>query len=56
MKKNIFKTIIALAIVAVMLASTSAGIFAEDVDYMAYNIYLDPDLSKTARTLATKLA
>lgn len=45
MKKNIFKTVLALVIVSVMLISASATVFASD--YMAYNIYLDPDLSKT---------
>ncbi len=45
MKKRIFKSVIALMVVAVMLA-TSLGAFASD--YMAYNIYLDPVLTKTS--------
>ncbi|MBE6542837.1 MAG: DUF3472 domain-containing protein [Ruminococcaceae bacterium] len=53
MKKRIFKSILALAILTLMLTSTSVGVFADDVDYMAYNIYLDPDLSKTSRQFDT---
>lgn len=53
MKKRIIKSILALAILTLMLVSTSVGVFADDVDYMAYNIYLDPDLSKTSRQFDT---
>ncbi len=51
MKKRIFKSLFVLAVVTIMLCSTCISAFASD--YMAYNIYLDPDLSKTSRQFDT---
>lgn len=46
-KRSLIKSIVVLAIVAVMVASCTIGAFAES-DYMAYNIYLDPVLAGTS--------
>ena len=45
-KRSLIKSIVVLAIVAVMVASCTIGASASD--YMAYNIYLDPVLAGTS--------
>ena len=52
MKKSISRKILVFTLVCAMLAISAVSSYAAN-DYMAYNIYSDPDLSKTSNTFTT---
>ena len=57
MKKSLLRSLLILAIVAVMVAGPAMTVFADDTaeanKKMAYNIYADPDVSKTSKKYIT---